>query len=299
MKKTFKSDDIEEKFAKYGYTIIRNFINKEEIAELREIYEQNKIVNSTRSFYVSHWIEGGNSKKNIDDGLQKVLVSRAQQYLDDFIPVFAALSVKHPAADSAMHLHQDWAHVDESRYRSLNFWVAIDETNEYNGAICLLKGSHRLFDYVRGVALPDTFRHIGSDNLQKYLTNIYLNPGDVVAWDHRVIHGSLTNVSDKIRLAAVVNMRPAESEFLLFYTKPGQDSKEVEVYTPEKDFFVTYDSVNHPEDVEKTPMLRKYKFHDLNIKEPDLMNFLKKEFPGEFPQIEKRESFFLRFLSAK
>ena len=298
MKKTFKSDDIEEKFVKYGYTIIRNFINKEEIAQLRSVYEDNKLINPTKSFYVSHWIQGGDSKKNIDVGVQKVLLSRAQQYLMDYIPVFAALSVKYPAADSAMHLHQDWAHVDESKYRSLNFWVAIDETNANNGAICLLKGSHRLFNYVRGVAIPDTFQYIGSDNMQKYLTNIYLNPGDMVAWDHRVIHGSLTNFSNNVRLGAVINVRPAESEFLLFYTRPNAGCKEIEVYTPEKDFFVAYDSVNHPEDVEKTQMLRKYDYHDLNIQEPDLVKFLTTEFPGEFPQFEMRKSFFLRLLGA-
>jgi len=292
MKKTFKSDDIEEKFVKYGYTIIRNFISQEELMQLREVYEENKIINPTKSFYVSHWIEGGSSKKNIDLGLQKILVPRAQEYLDDFIPVFAALSVKHPAADSAMHLHQDWAHVDEERYRSLNLWVAMDGTNEKNGAICLLKGSHRLFDYVRGVAMPDTFRHIGSEHLQKYLTNIYLNPGDVVAWDHRVIHGSLTNVSSNVRLAAVINMRPAESQFLLFYTKPGAGCKEVEVYTPERDFFVAYDSVNHPEDVEKTPLFRKYDYHDINVQEADLINFLTSEFPNEFTKFEKKKTFF-------
>ncbi len=286
IKRTFKSDDIEEKFVKYGYTIIRNFINKDEIEELRQLYKDNELPNPPKSFYVSHWIEGGSSKKNIDVGIQKVLVPRAQQYLDDFIPVFAAMSVKHPAPDSAMHLHQDWAHVDETKYRSLNVWVAMDETTSENGAICLLKGSHRLFDYARGVAIPETFRHIGSENLQKYLTNIYLNPGDAVAWDHRVIHGSLTNHSNKLRLAAVVNMRPAESAFLLYYIKPGSEARNaetnIEVYSPEMDFFISYDSVNHPTDVEKTTFLKKYPYCDLNIKEPDLVKFLMDEFPGEF-----------------
>ena len=297
IKRTFNSDDIENRFAKYGYSIIRNFINKEEIKELHQVYEDNKIQNPNRSFYVSHWIEDGSSKKNIDLGLQKVLVPRAQSYLADFIPVFAALSVKYPAPDSAMHLHQDWAHVDEKKYRSLNFWVSLGDTNSENGAICLLKGSHRLFDSVRGVALPDTFKHIGSKNLEKFLTNIYLGPGDAVAWDHRVIHGSLVNKSNEIRLGAVINMRPAESDFLLFYTNPDANGEEVQVYTPEKDFFITYDSVNRPRDVESTPMLRKYKYEDLNVKESDLVNFLTREFPGEFPEYEKKPSFFSKLFS--
>jgi hypothetical protein len=299
IKRTFNADDIEEKFVKYGFTIIRNFINKDEIEELRKVYEENRVKGDAKSFYVSHWIENGDSKKNIDLGLQKVLAPHAAKYLNNFIPVFAALSVKQPKPDSAMYLHQDWAHVDETQYRSLNFWVPLDGTDENNGAICLLKGSHRLFDYVRGVALPDTFRHIGSEKLQKYLTNIYLNPGDAVAWDHRVIHGSLTNISKNVRLAAVVNMRPAESEFLLFYTKPDGQCKEVEVYTPERDFFIAYDSINNPTDVEKTPMLRSYPYHDINVHEADLVNFLTSEFPGEFPQFEtkKKESFFSKMFS--
>lgn len=294
-KRTFNADDIEANFIKYGFTIIRNFVNKEELLHLRSVYENNKLANPPKSFYVSHWIENGSSKSNIDLGIQEVLVPRAQSYLNDFIPVFAAMSVKHPAPDSAMHLHQDWAHVDETIYRSLNFWVSIGDTNEKNGAICLLKGSHRLFDYVRGVALPDTFRHIGSDNLQKYLTNVYLQPGDAVAWDHRVIHGSLTNSSNEVRLAAVVNMRPRESKFLLFYTNPEKGCKDVEVYAPEKDFFIKYDSVNHPQDVEKSPMVEKFPYLDINIHEADLVEFLTKEFPGEFAEFEKQKSFFSNF----
>ena len=106
MKRVFNADDIEEKFVKYGYTIIRNLINKEEIAELKKVYEENQIPNTNRSFYVSHWIEGGDTKANIDLGVQKVLVPKAQNYLNDYVPVFAAMSVKHPKPDENVG-HED------------------------------------------------------------------------------------------------------------------------------------------------------------------------------------------------
>lgn len=297
MKRVFNADDIEEKFVKYGYTIIRNLINEDEVEELRQVYEQNRMDNANKSFYVSHWIEGGDTKANIDLGVQKVLVPAAQKYLNDYVPVFAAMSVKHPKPDSAMHLHQDWAHVDETKFRSINMWVALDETNDKNGAICLLKGSHRLFDYTRGVSIPDTFRHIPTEKLHKYLTDIYLGPGDAVAWDHRVVHGSNTNFTNKMRLAAVVNMRPADAQFLLYYIKPQTEIKDVEVYAPDHDFFIAYDSVNHPTVVEQVPFVKKYPYQDLNVQEADLVKFLTTEFPGEFPQLEKPKSFFSKLFS--
>lgn len=286
IRRTFKADDMEARFERYGYTIIRRFIDTPSIEALKLLYEKNKI-DSDRSFYVSHWIEGGNFKKVIDEGIQQILYPFAKHYLLDYVPVFAALSVKHSKPDSAMHLHQDWAHVDEKRFRSVNVWVAVDETTPDNGAICLLKGSHRLFDDVRGVSTPDTFRYIGEEALQPYLTGIYLQPGDAVVWDHRVIHGSYTNRSGQLRLGAVINMRPADSEFVLYYMSPQKKSETIEVYSPTPDFFVSYDSVNHPEDVEKQKLMFSYPYHDIHITQEKLDRFLQTEFPGEFPHIEK------------
>ena len=52
IQRTFNADAIEDNFEKYGYTIIRNFINKEEIQELRNLYEANKMDNTNRSFFI-------------------------------------------------------------------------------------------------------------------------------------------------------------------------------------------------------------------------------------------------------
>jgi hypothetical protein len=282
MNVTFRQEIYQKPLDKYGYVILQNFANAEEINELLKVYEENKPENPDRQFYVSHWLKGGNLKKNIDSGLQRILVPLAQKYIDNHVPVFAALSIKHPGKESAMQLHQDWAHVNEEKFRSINIWVALNDIDHTNGPICLVKGSDRLFNEPRGVDTPQTFRYIGEENLQPYLTDIYLKAGDAIAWDHRVIHGSRINYSDKNRVAAVINLRPVESEFLLYYGVELPDITEVEVYQAMDEFFIEYDSVNQWSDVRKANYLYKMPYKDLHITEEKLKIFLGKEFPGEF-----------------
>lgn len=297
MRRIFKSDAIESSFRKFGYTVIRNFISSSEVDCLLNVYNLNKEPNYSKQFYVSHWIENSCSKRNIDYGLQKILVPRAQEYLLDYIPVFAAMSVKHPGTDSAMELHQDWSHVDEAFFCSLNIWVSLGVTNKDNGSICLVKGSHSLFNYPRGVSMPSTFQHIGSSNLKKYLIDIELAAGDALIWDHRLIHGSRVNRTQHTRLAAIVNMRPRDSDFLLYYyegSKEDAQEPNIKIYSPDPDFFISYDSVNRPEDVKQTRFLGKLPYRDINIWEEDLILFLKREFGHSIDQ-----SLPLRFRTAK
>jgi len=291
MNRTFKADALQAQFEKYGYIIVRNFLTKEEIDGLWTVYDDNQKVVTDRSFYISQWSDNKEMKFKINDAVQKVLVPKAQQYLNNYDPVFAVFGVKHPQPDSAMYLHGDWTHVDETKFRTVNVWCPLQEITPTNGAVCLLKGSNRLFNYIRGAAIPDTFHHIGEKNLMPYLDDIYLNAGDALMWDHTIIHGSRTNTSDSPRVAAIVNMRPAESTFYLYFANPPENPKTIEVYAPPSDFFLTNDSANNPELVKQSStFIEEIPYVDPKIDEKMLISFLAKEFPGEFPQIKKKKS---------
>jgi ectoine hydroxylase-related dioxygenase (phytanoyl-CoA dioxygenase family) len=307
MKPAFKAEALQEKFEKYGYIIVRNFISQQEIEYLWKIYDETKDIITDRSFYISQWTDKNEMKMKISNAVTSVIQSKAEEYLNGYTPVFGVFGVKHPKPDSAMYLHADWAHVDETLYRTVNIWCPLLQIDETNGSICLVKGSHRLFDYIRGVGLPDAFYRIGEKNLFPYLTDIYLNAGDVIMWDHRVIHGSRVNFSKGPRVAAVLNMRPVESKFYLYYGVPDMEPTAIEVYAPPANFFVANDSANDPELIKQTSQLEKtIDYRDPDVDENKLKKFLVDEFPGEFPQLEekveekkvhKKESFLSKLFS--
>jgi ectoine hydroxylase-related dioxygenase (phytanoyl-CoA dioxygenase family) len=284
---TFTRPDLQERFEKYGYIIVKNFLSPEEISHLWKVYHENEDVVSNRSFYISQWSDYREKKFKINDAVQKVLVPKAQTFLDDYTPVFAVMGVKHPKPDSAMYLHGDWTHVDESKFRTVNVWCPLLNITANNGAVCVIKGSNRLFNYIRGAAIPDAFHHIGEKKLDPYLTDIYLEAGDAIMWDHAIIHGSRVNVSKDTRVAAIVNMRPAASSFYLYFAEPPEQPDFIEVYEPPQDFFLTNDSANDPMLIKKaSKFIERIPYQDPKVFELDLINFLQKEFPGENEYID-------------
>lgn len=288
MRQSFKDVDLQQKFEKYGYIILRNFISEKEIEYLTGVYEETKNVVENKSFFISQWSNNKELKFKINNAVQKVILEKAQEHLLDYVPVFGVFGVKHPREDSAMYLHGDWTHVDEKKYRTVNVWCPLLEINDENGAICLLKGSNRLFNYIRGAAIPDAFNYLGEEALQPYLTDIYLNAGDVIMWDHCIIHGSRKNISKQTRVAAILNMRPADSTFYLYFANPMGKPEHIDVYAPPPDFFLEQDSANKPELIQKnSKFIEQLPYENPKITQNQLADFLIKEFPEEFDFIEK------------
>jgi ectoine hydroxylase-related dioxygenase (phytanoyl-CoA dioxygenase family) len=286
-RQTFKDSVLQERFEKYGFIIVRNFLDRQTISSLWQVYEENADVVTDRAFFISQWSNKYEHKERINQAVQAALVPRAAQYLDDYSPVFAVFGVKHPAKDSGMYLHQDWSHVDETRFRTVNVWCPLLDLNPDNGPVHLLKGSHRLFDTWRGVDIPDSFNSPGEDVLRPFMTDIVLNAGDAVMWDHRIIHGSGVNRSDRTRVAAIVNMRPRESKFYLFYADSYEQVKEIEVFEPPHDFFTANDSANDPALVKQRAVFcHRFPYSPLSVSEEGLKGFLHREFPGEFDEFE-------------
>ncbi len=62
MKPAFKAEALQEKFEKYGYIIVRNFISQQEIEYLWKIYDETKDIITDRSFYISQWTDKNEMK---------------------------------------------------------------------------------------------------------------------------------------------------------------------------------------------------------------------------------------------
>jgi hypothetical protein len=287
MRQTFKSIEQQKQFEKYGYVIIKNFIDESEINFLKTIYSETKEVVANKKFYISQWSDNKDLKFKINDAVQKILLKKSQEFLIDYIPVFGVFGVKHPGEGSEMYLHGDWTHVDESKFRTVNVWSPLLDINKENGAICLLKGSNRLFNFIRGAGIPDAFWYLGEKKLQPYLTDIYLNAGDVIMWDHCIIHGSRVNESNETRVAAVLNMRPADSTFYLYFANPMNNPKQIDVFEPPADFFLEQDSANNPELIKKkSRFIKSMPYKKAIITKRELSIFLSETFANEFDKSE-------------
>mgnify|MGYP003341178915 FL=1 len=86
---------------------------------------------------------------NVDTVLQKIMAPAINQILENCNLLFGNYLVKMPVTGSETEPHQDITFVDETKYTSVNIWVALQDIDIKNGCMYFLEGSHKLMPTLR------------------------------------------------------------------------------------------------------------------------------------------------------
>jgi hypothetical protein len=86
-------------------------------------------------------------------------------------------------------MHQDWTIVDETKYIALNIWTPLQETNEANGTLEVIKGSHHWHNTLRAPTLPFYFNGF-QQQLKEKLIAIATLPTEAIVLNQAIIHYS-------------------------------------------------------------------------------------------------------------
>lgn len=180
-------------------------------------------------------------KREVHDLVTSYFKPLLEDYLHHFIPVTGNFVTKRPGKDGEVCPHQDWAITDEAHFRGINIWVPFVDTNEDNGAIYLVKGSHRLPPGKRGSHTPSCFDPMIFADYSDF-TPVFMRRGQALIYDLRCIHASPPNVTDKARIAAGCACAPDEADLIHYaYEHEGSLLKTYKVST---DFFLQYAYMN-------------------------------------------------------
>lgn len=129
---------------------------------------------------------------------------------------------KFPGETSYFKPHRDWMYVDErSGHRSFVLFVALEDTTEENGQVELIPGSHRLDAMLRGTLLEAPWMR-RTEVLTPRMQAFPRQAGEVLIWDHALVHGSFPNLTPHPRVAAAVWVAPADTP-LLHYRRLDED----------------------------------------------------------------------------
>lgn len=150
--------------------------------------------------------------RSFDDNLQtsekvKALIApHVQTLLAGATVTGCSFVIKEPAGEY-VHLHQDWALVDEERASSFNVWCPLVDVAIDNSPLEALPGSHRWFRSFRSPAM--TPREILlTDSFDPYLDRLAPAAGQAVVYDARLFHGSRPNRSSARRPVLVFGVVP-------------------------------------------------------------------------------------------
>ena len=177
---------------------------------------------------------------------------------DNYEPIWGNFMYKEPHG-SNLELHADWTYVNEEKNKSYNVWCPLVDTNLKNGCIWVVPKSHKIVKDIRGVALPRFYEN-HENILKRYFAKpLKLKAGEVLVYDHRLIHFSYPNYTSKGRPAATMIFTPINIPHLLHYTMVNSE-KINEYHFSSSEFLINLGFFERP-----SPMIKPVREIDKNL----------------------------------
>ena len=246
MKPIFIDEEKQKFFEREGY-IVYPLLNENEVNDLKSFYESLKIKDEMGfGFHVSMDQKDKDISKRVREKVWGVVLPKLNEHLKDYKPFVASYVVKDPNPKGVVPAHQDWSFVDkeEDGFCSITCWTALVDTNIDNGAMGVIRGSHKMMGNNRPSPSPQTpvplSEHMFS--IFPYLKTLDMKAGEVLMFDNRTFHASPPNTSNEIRLAAGVGVTQKDAQLVHFSYKPDGKNATAIKYKVDEDFYLKYNN---------------------------------------------------------
>jgi hypothetical protein len=232
----FRDAQVEQHLCEHGYAVI-DALDAQGVAELSELHATTAPGRPT-GYQVSLEMAPSEEKRMIREGLRAAYERHLAPLMYDTTVLATGFISKGEEGESTVHPHVDWSMVDETRHRSVNVWIALCDTDSSNGALGVVPDSHRLPLTRRGWATPQALA-APPEVLAEHLTLVPLRAGQAIAYEPRVIHGSPSNTSGRLRVASTICVAVAGAQ-PVHYVAGLEDDGALREYEVDADFFDEY-----------------------------------------------------------
>ncbi|MFK7784697.1 MAG: phytanoyl-CoA dioxygenase family protein [Crocinitomicaceae bacterium] len=281
----FKDAEIQRQFDEDGFVKISLLDQSEieELASMREHYFPEK----GSVFFSSSYLDDFDLKTEISDRIKATIQSKIAERFANYRLIGAAYLIKGVGPHSEMPMHQDWTIVDESKFYAVNVWIPLTETNEENGTLELMKGSHRWNSALRAPTLPMSFDGHQYKILPK-LTVVEAKLGEVIVLNQATIHYSKPNMTDEIRPAITASLISNKAQLKFHYWDKARN--QIEEFSQKDDFLLRFE--NFMEAIHKRPLMgesvRHFDYTIPKMSEGELNKHLGKSTPQRKPSFLQR-----------
>ncbi len=303
MRKVLNDNLLNEQFEKDGYVVLP-FLSQDEVAELKKIYfdtlpnsggaiQSDDIGAKEAISYDFTFIDKNiDYKRQVFDIITQRFKNYVDAYLDDYKPIIANFIRKKPK-DGEVPLHQNWAFVDERKKTSVSIWCPLVDSNEQNGTLQVVPGSHKRFGEFRGPMVEWELNTIKEDIIKKYLVPMNIKAGQAVILDDSIVHYSASNLTNDLRLAIQLILIPSEEKSIHYHLDPQANPNKIEMLEVDVDFYMQF---NPWKKVENKKILKQIPFKptQLSIQNFDKRIFAKRidEEPENTTILQKIKSIF-------
>lgn len=178
-------------------------------------------------------------RKKTDELIFNTLKPVFDKYFTDYKSSFNLFIVKGAHTAEEFFIHQDPSYCDEYKYSPLHVWIPLEDINENNGALCFVPKTHKLFAPYRNISFAAPFEGI-RPFVRKYLKPEFVKAGEILAFDPRVLHNSLPNNTDEVRVVILCGLFHKDAQIVASYKDEEVPNSPVELFEQEEDFFNVY-----------------------------------------------------------
>lgn len=280
----FKDKQLEKEFNEKGYAIVP-FLNQEEVEELKakffETIEEsggpkrsgNIDYDSKQDISYDFTFIDNNVeyKQKVFDIITQRFQEKADAILNGYKPIIANY-IRKKEGGGEVPMHQNWAFVDEEQYTSVSIWVPLVDSNEENGTLQMVDGSHKRFGQYRGPMVPWELRNLKEEIVAWHLTPMNVKAGQGVILDDSIVHYSNINKTPGLRLAIQLIMIPKEATSLHYHLDRDKDPNTIHVLETNVDFYTHFHPWLKPKGMRE---LKSIPFVEKSFSYSDFLNGMK------------------------
>lgn len=236
VKPIFKKTEDQKQFEEDGFLKI-SLLSEENIVSLKELFAKY-YPNPSSDFYSSSYDNDYAFKKEISNEIGKIILPNLEKIFTEFTWFGSAFLSKGNGPRSEMPMHQDWTIVDETQFVALNIWTPLQNTNDENGTLEVIKGSHKWHSELRSPTLPFYYNGF-QDKLKANLISIPTKATEAIVLNQAVIHYSKANKTNEIRLAITTGIKSKNAP-MIFHFWNKEEPNLIEQFKQEDDFLIRF-----------------------------------------------------------
>lgn len=262
MRRIFRNDALNRKLEAEGFVVV-SLLRESEVQQLREYYQS---IAAKHTGFTTYAVNDYNLRKAVDAEIKTQLSGSAELLFEGYELFWGNFFVKE-SGSPPIPLHADLQYAEEPEEISLNIWCPLQDVNEENGALGIIPYSHHALHQIRGTNITNSYR-MNNNNMQTRLGKILnLKSGEAIIYDHRLLHYSSPNSSDRTRLA-ITSVVTRKGAVKLHYYAENENSVDFEKYIlPDTDVLLKTPFGERPVGLMPVEYIRNYHFKPIDVED--------------------------------
>jgi hypothetical protein len=219
MRPTFRDATLQASLERDGYAVVE-LLDHGQVQHLRDQFENRGPApgDAQLACHSSFHSNDREYKLWVNRTLRDTLDPVLERVFDRQRALPCNFIMKWPGGMGGFGLHQDLTLVDEREHRSVEVWIALEDTNADNGQLWMVPGSHEWIPTLRGIhAFHFPFRNVVPRIIERHARPVPVRAGEAVVFIHAIVHWYYPNNAEKHRLAAITDLIPEEAAHLHFF----------------------------------------------------------------------------------